>query len=381
MKLGEGLNFHTNIKHPGRSSEINYTYNIPAGSYVSVNTVAGNVSSEKLTSLQTQLTQTKTALESADSTQIQNLTREDILGDMFYTGTLGYFAQLIGFTQIGALQAKTQFYLSAGYGTFGYEPNVNYVFGFPVSISAGGVALDIPMNVVTASNSNNKQEEINYKLQAGIIASALEHATPEQLFNTDPLNPPNGFSAVKGLQIAAAQGQRIYQITQTNQTTTLPNLNLDAATEMEILNAVNAGKEVITHTNLVSVPGYTGAGYIIFDPVTGDGAYKISGGGNGAWLFFGTVLLLSILIVLSLIAKSPEKIFFSVLAYKTFLRRAGNIGKSGLSGQAAYDELNRVAALSVMGALGGVSLGKIGYAPNKWLLRSLMAGWGSAWFD
>jgi len=36
---------------------------------------------------------------------------------MFYTGTLGYFAQLIGFSQIGALQAKTQYYLSAGYGT------------------------------------------------------------------------------------------------------------------------------------------------------------------------------------------------------------------------------------------------------------------------
>jgi len=34
----------------------------------------------------------------------------------------------------------------------------------------------------------------------------------------------------------------------------------------------------------VSVPGYTGAGYIIFDPLTGDGAYKISGGGNGGFL-------------------------------------------------------------------------------------------------
>ncbi len=281
MKLGEGLDFHTNIKHPGRASEINYTYNIPAGSFVSVNTVAGNVSSAKLTNLQSQLTQTQTALESTDPTQAQSLTREDILGDMFYTGTLGYFAQLIGFTQIGALQANTQFYLSAGYGTFGYEPKVSYSFGYPISISAGGVTLDIPLNVVTASNSNNQQEEINYKLQAGIIASALEHATPEQLFNTDPTNPPNAFSAVKGLQLAAAEGQRIYQITQANQATTLPNLNLDAATETEITNAVNAGKEVITHTDLVSVPGYAGAGYIIIDPVSGDGAYKISGGLNG----------------------------------------------------------------------------------------------------
>ncbi len=161
---------------------------------------------------------------------------------------------------------------------------MSYSFGYPISISAGGVTLDIPLNVVTASNSNNQQEEINFKLQAGIIASALEHVTPEQLFNTNPTNPPNAFSAVKGLQLAAAEGQRIYQITQANQTTTLPNLNLDVATETEIQNAVNAGKEVITHTDLVSVPGYTGAGYIIIDPVTGDGAYKIGGGKNGSIL-------------------------------------------------------------------------------------------------
>src|SRR5690606_24584946 len=49
-------------------------------------------------------------------------------------------------------------------------------------------------------------------------------------------------------------------------------------------NALNAGKEVITHTDAVSVPGWTGAGYIINDPVKGDGAYKISGGGNGGSL-------------------------------------------------------------------------------------------------
>ncbi|VAW40675.1 hypothetical protein MNBD_GAMMA01-1142, partial [hydrothermal vent metagenome] len=43
-------------------------------------------------------------------------------------------------------------------------------------------------------------------------------------------------------------------------------------------------KEVITHTDSISVPGWTGAGYIIFDPVTGDGAYKIAGGANGGFL-------------------------------------------------------------------------------------------------
>jgi len=34
------------------------------------------------------------------------------------------------------------------------------------------------------------------------------------------------------------------------------------------------------NTDPVSVPGYTGAGYIIFDPLTGDGAYM-----PGGWMF------------------------------------------------------------------------------------------------
>jgi hypothetical protein len=49
----------------------------------------------------------------------------------------------------------------------------------------------------------------------------------------------------------------------------------------EIIASLNSGKMVITHTESVSVPGWTGAGYIILDQATGSGAYKISGGANG----------------------------------------------------------------------------------------------------
>ena len=52
---------------------------------------------------------------------------------------------------------------------------------------------------------------------------------------------------------------------------------------------------MITLTDDVSVPGWSGAGYIIIDPVTGDGAYKISGGGNGGFFlivaFFFAIMI------------------------------------------------------------------------------------------
>jgi len=42
--------------------------------------------------------------------------------------------------------------------------------------------------------------------------------------------------------------------------------------------------KIIVHEREVSVPGWSGTGYMVIDPVTGDGAYLISGGGNGGFL-------------------------------------------------------------------------------------------------
>jgi hypothetical protein len=75
---------------------------------------------------------------------------------------------------------------------------------------------------------------------------------------------------------------------------TLPHINHDEATMAEIRASLQRGREVITHTDAVTVPGWRGAGYIILDPVTGEGAYKIGGGQNGGYfaagVLFGTTL-------------------------------------------------------------------------------------------
>ncbi len=64
----------------------------------------------------------------------------------------------------------------------------------------------------------------------------------------------------------------------------LPLLKHDRETLNEIARALNVGKDVTTHTDVVSIPDRSGFGYIITDPVIGDGVYKISGGMNGAFL-------------------------------------------------------------------------------------------------
>ncbi len=283
MKLGDELEFITATHYAGRGQiQSPRTYHVIAGSYLAVNAYAGSVSPQILQKAQTQLEHTKTLLETADQQQISALTRQELLGDLFHTGGLGYYAQLTALSHIMGLQNGSHNTLAAGTGTFGYEPNVDYIFGFPRSIKPGGIALDIPIANITATNDGNTENKRQFTIQTGILSSALEHAVPEQMFVNED-NPGEAISAVKALQKASQAGQRIYQITPANQSAILSNIHHDPETMNDIRNALNAGKEVITHTDAVSVPGWTGAGYIITDPQTGDGAYLISGGGE--WCF------------------------------------------------------------------------------------------------
>lgn len=68
---------------------------------------------------------------------ISALDRDDILGDMFYTGGLEFYAQLIGLNRVSELQNKAHQLLLAGYGTYGYEPSVAYLYGIPSNIHQG----------------------------------------------------------------------------------------------------------------------------------------------------------------------------------------------------------------------------------------------------
>jgi len=281
MRLGEDLIFNTKIKFPSRSRSENYDYKVIAGSYLSVNVVAGNVSENKIESIQMKVAASKSIVENNDVFQVASLTREDVYGDVFHMGMLSYFNQLLSYSHTMGLKNRAHFNLSSGYGTFGYEPKVNYLFGFPIDIKSGGIVLDIPMTVVTSTNSGNNENKIKYLGQVGVFSSILEHTIPSFIFNTKAINPSETISAIKALRLAMQQGQRIYAVTNSNIAETLTNINLNASTKAEIIASVNAGLEVITHTDDIVISGYTGAGYIIIDPETGNGAYKISGGLNG----------------------------------------------------------------------------------------------------
>lgn len=371
MRLGEDLELVFQVAMINNSPIVK-TYKVPAGAYLALSAIQGSVSVGAMQTLQAKLTQTKTTLESADPTLIGSLTREDVLGDMFYAGTLGYWGQYIALAQLSSLPRGAKHNLSAGFGSIGYEPNVNSFFGFPRAITPGGIGINVWVADVNADTDGNADKRKNFQLQTGVLSSALEHAVPEQMLGT-PIQPVQGISAVKALQIAASQGQRIYHITPANQAQALPNLHLDGLAMQEITSALAAGKEVIAHTDRISVPGWTGEGYVLFDPVTGAGAYKITGGTNGGFLFWSTVIMLCTAIVLFTAAGHLMAALYAAAAYYFFLHAVEKITYSNLPPQKMYEELSKAAAMAWMIVLGGIALRGLGEMGH--LLEHLLEGW------
>ncbi len=248
MQLGEDLSLGYAVNHPV-FGERPQRAPIPAGAYVSLAAIGTSVSADNLRVLQTRVEDTKTTLESSNTTAIAALGREDLLGDMFYAGTLGYFAQLTSLAQLLGIASRANTQLLPSMGTYGYIPDVSYFFGVPRSIDPGGVVMDLPLiNSNIRVHDGDTESNKSAVMQTGVLSSTLEHVIPEQMF-TDEDNPGEAISAVKALQKATAAGQRIYQITQSNIDSVLPKIHHDADTMNEIRASVVAGKEVITHTD------------------------------------------------------------------------------------------------------------------------------------
>jgi hypothetical protein len=310
VTLGDTLVQHTAYFNPGTRQWEEGEANAPiAGEYHAIGLDLQGVSSSQLAALKTRLEQTKAKLEQFqanpnDPAPIQNLTKEDLSGDLLYSGILGYFASVDGSDQLAArANGDLVAYRLPSYGSFSATAQPHYWFGIVRSVNFPGVVMDVDRVAMHAEAKDaDPAKRIAYLRQVGAAGSAFEHAVPERLF-ADPSKPlddpsqPQGISAVKAIAIAASQGQRIYTLNQANQTlhaSLLSQISIDQDARQEIENALAAGMEVTVHQSPISVNGWTGSGYIILDPGTGAGAYKISGEANGGGLSNATLGFLAL---------------------------------------------------------------------------------------
>ncbi|HMN43126.1 MAG TPA: transglutaminase-like domain-containing protein [Povalibacter sp.] len=277
VSLGHEIDFVFTPKFVS-SGPKTFSYRLPAGSYLAVASLAGSVSDSRLSQQRAELSRVGNAVEIPGNPDAAQLTRDDLLGDPYYAGLLAYYGQYQANALMLARNGGGHFALGAGVGTFGYEPEVDYFFGVPRSIKAGSSVFNVPMVNIVGSSTGDSSVSRSLTLQIGIMSSALEHAIPEQM---DPNT--RAISAARAFEIAVSQGRRIVGADQSNLASALAQVSLAPEAAQEVSAAVAAGRLAILHTGTVSVPGWTGSGYLLIDPSTGAGAYKISGGMNGGF--------------------------------------------------------------------------------------------------
>lgn len=269
----------------GSSTITNY---LDAGVFQAIGLNLGRISQEQLTALKASMEATKAKLENQDFT---GLTKDQLVGDLLYTTAIAYHAELGTMNAIASRTLGVNALTLPSETIFATKLKVLTLWGLPVNIQPGGLNMDADylMQVVKAKDGDNDTVR-RYMLDSGMTSSALEHKVPEELFST-PDNPAHAISTVKALKIANDQGVPIYTVNQANIATVLPQLQLDSQVKTDIQNAVNAGKVVTVSKTNITFNSWTGCGYIIINPETGSGAYMISGGGNGGFMYiFWTVM-------------------------------------------------------------------------------------------
>lgn len=296
LALGEEIRIGYKISHP-QQVYFNKYYDVIAGSYLVLGVVGSNTSKKTFDKLTSLLKETKENLSKNTYNDFIKMSKENLFGNIFSYGVQNYYSQYISQSKITSIQNKVNFTAMPIMGTFGYEPYQKRIFGINRGVEKYGLFMNMYTASIVQEREGNLEKNIAFMQNIGMMSSILENAIPEQIIQ-DEININNelgcGFSTAKALEIASLQGQKIYKITPDNQSIILSHLKLDTNAMIEIKAALNTGKYVFTHTDQVSVPGYKGSGYIIFDPNTGSAAYKISGGKNGGFLFgvlFGAAFL------------------------------------------------------------------------------------------
>ena len=133
----------------------------------------------------------------------------------------------------------------------------------------------ITLRGMVRTPDGTKDKQIQFMLTSGNIGSYLENGIIEQMYKWQ------GISASKSIYIANNMGLKIYSISRSNYQSVLPLLQVTNEVKSDIMNAVNAGKEVTIPEKNIQLNSWTGIGYIVMDSNTGAAAYLISGGLSG----------------------------------------------------------------------------------------------------
>jgi len=242
--------------------------NITAGGYYAVGLVIDRLPDSYSTVLQQRAQRLSDFAEAGG-----DRTSDQGLGEQLYLSVMTYFWEVDRQTDTLASQAGMIYAKQPGEGIFALSLAKTLLFGVPMSLEVIGTEIDVDRaTYIPFSKSGDLQAPINFLRATGTFSSSSEDTIMEEFYGVE------GISAAKAIYIANVQGSKIYTITSSNISTILPLLQVSNAVKADVINAVNTGKEVTIPERDVQLNDWSGIGYIVSDPLTGAGAYLISGG-------------------------------------------------------------------------------------------------------
>lgn len=252
---------------------------IVAGEYLALAVIGNGVNPILVERIGDQMKRVREAMD-GESGEEEATDKHTLAGSILQAGILGYFAMSVLMDRISGNSMGVISGSLPSFGVMSSQLGVETLFGVPWRVTYSGVAMDVDrISTLAMDKGGNGHLTRAFYQASGLRDSAYEHLIPEQLFGSVD-RPVHGVSAVKLISLAAAQGQKIFTLKKGG-ATALDQMTIGRSTKLEIAAALNAGKEVTVHERPVSYEGWLGEGYVILDPNTGAGAYKISGGQNG----------------------------------------------------------------------------------------------------
>lgn len=172
-----------------------------------------------------------------------------------------------------------------------YGVTVSSLFGRPYSLELGSISLDGKRIVNRPfSVSGHPEAERIYNLVSGYESSFHMHRTLE-FFGMG-----SAISAVKALQIAHREEIPVVHLDSTNADRLLRSMPLPDELKEKIGEAIAARKVVRISEREITFSQWRGVGYMVIDPVIGDGGYRLYGTHQSVYLPKGRSLVIGLFV-------------------------------------------------------------------------------------
>ncbi len=392
VTLGESGNFRLVLSGPGRNTDV-VNNAVTAGTYnaIVLNLGIPGDSDERRGAAQQ-------VLDLIVAGNTSGLDKDDIMGEYLHAGGLTYWSQLAVFSNVlkGSRGIATARLPSEG--IFTYALQTFFFFGTPNEVRSGSLATDVDTDLqAVVALDGDRAQAIGYLAQAGANASRQESEIWDLSISDTPTQ--DGISTMAYLDEAVRRNIPIFHITRDNLATALPQLSVSSLVRNEIVNSVNAGREVTIPQRQFELDGFSGVGLVVFDPATGSGAYLIASGlagggfrippipgGSVTAAFLGMLLVavgafaalagLGVLALIAGIAGIALAIYDAIDSYQGILEDNPGLGPAGRNAVGVVLAMAAIIVVTIgvfaLFASGGTAIALLAVIGFYWAINALI---------